>query len=207
MGVAFDSPNLYLKLTAKENLQLMASYYRKETHEIEPLLDKVGLLKDKDKKVEGYSRGMKIRLNFVRSILHDPELIFLDEPTAGLDPVNAKVIKDIILDLKSKGKTIFLTTHNMDVADSLCDHLAFIVEGKIPIIDTPKDLKMNYGKNSVIVEYVQKHEVYKSEFDLKKINNDAYFLDIIKNKEIKTIHSQEATLEDIFIQVTGKELL
>ncbi|MFZ7134297.1 MAG: ABC transporter ATP-binding protein [Eubacteriales bacterium] len=207
IGVAFDSPNLYTKLTAIENLELMASYYQTKPLDILTLLNRVKLLEDKDKKVESYSRGMKIRLNFIRALLHDPTLIFLDEPTAGLDPVNAKIIKDMIIELKGQGKTIFLTTHNMEVADALCDHIAFIVDGTIPLIDTPKNLKLTYGSHKVIIEYINNQQIVSNEFNFQEIKHSSDFMDIIRNKEVKTIHSQEATLEDIFIQITGRELL
>ena len=107
IGVAFDFPNLYIKLTAYENLKLLGSYYKNQPENIDGLLDMVGLLPDRNKKVEEFSKGMKMRLNFVRSIMHDPDFLFFDEPTSGLDPVNAKVIKDIILSLKEKGKNSF----------------------------------------------------------------------------------------------------
>lgn len=88
-------------------------------------------------KVGNYSKGMQMRLNFARSLINKPELIFLDEPTSGLDPVSARNIKDLILEQKKRGHTIFLTTHNMSIADELCDRVAFIVDGKIALIDFP----------------------------------------------------------------------
>ena len=207
IGVAFDFPNLYLKLTAKENLKVIGSYYRKGATAIDALLDSVGLLPYRDQKVEGYSKGMKMRLNFVRSILHDPEFLFFDEPTSGLDPVNAKIIKDIILSLKAKGKTVFLTTHNMTVAEQLCDRVAFLVEGKIPVCDTPESLKLKYGKKTIKVEYQDNGMTMTDEFPLDGFNKRDGLVEILNSKEIKTIHSQEATLEDIFIRLTGKELI
>ncbi|TCK98680.1 fluoroquinolone transport system ATP-binding protein [Natranaerovirga hydrolytica] len=208
IGVAFDFPNLYLKLTAEENLKLINSYYKKQCtdNELESWLDKVGLLIDKNKKVEGFSKGMKMRLNFIRSIIHDPEIYFFDEPTSGLDPVNGKIIKDIILDLKNKGKTIFLTTHNMNVAEQLCDKVAFIVDGKVPVINSPKELMIKYGTQTVCVDYYKNNVEESKEFTLKNIKNNKGFMDIINNEEIRRIHTQEATLEDIFIKLTGREL-
>lgn len=207
IGVAFDFPNLYLKLTAKENLDLIGSYYKNSKVNVDKLLDRVGLLKDKDKKVEGFSKGMKMRLNFIRALIHNPSLLFFDEPTSGLDPVNAKIIKDIILELKSNGKTIFLTTHNMTVAEQLCDRIALIVDGRIEVIDTPKNLMIKNGRSTVKVEYIDHRQVKGEEFDLDTINNNRQFLEIIQNKKIKTIHSGEATLEDVFIKLTGRKLL
>src|SRR5690554_6827807 len=97
IGVAFDFPNLYTKLTAKENLQLIGAYYKKKCENPDRLLERVGLLPEKDVRVENFSKGMKMRLNFIRSIMHNPQLMFFDEPTSGLDPMNAHIIKEIIL--------------------------------------------------------------------------------------------------------------
>lgn len=207
IGVAFDFPNLYLKLTAKENLDLIGSYYKNRRTSVESLLDQVGLLKDQHKKVESYSKGMKMRLNFIRSLLHNPDILFFDEPTSGLDPVNAKVIKDMIIDLKSEGKTIFLTTHNMTVAEQLCDRVAFIVDGKIPVINKPKELMIEYGENIIEVGYEGKNGLCTNTYLLDDISQNNEFFEIMHHKKVKTIHSKEATLEEVFIKVTGKALL
>lgn len=208
IGVAFDFPNLYQKLTAYENLKLIGSYYKNKNHNVDALLDKVGLLSDRNKKVEGFSKGMKMRLNFIRSIMHDPELLFFDEPTSGLDPVNAKIIKDIIVDLKERGKTIFLTTHNMTVAEQLCDRVAFIVDGKISLIDNPRELMVKQGKKSIKIEYYDGEKgCNTAEFNSSEIRYEERFFELLRTKEIKTIHSQEATLEEIFIKVTGRGLV
>lgn len=207
IGVAFDFPNLYIKLTAYENLSLISSYYQNKPDDIDALLDRVGLLPDRDKKIEDFSKGMKMRLNFIRAFMHQPEILFFDEPTSGLDPVNAKIIKDMIIEQKNKGKTIFLTTHNMTVAEQLCDRVAFIVDGTISVIDKPKDLMMAHGSNRVTVEYLEKGKILQEMYPLDTINTNENLYQLLRHKEIKTIHSQEATLEDIFIKLTGRRLL
>ncbi len=207
IGVAFDFPNLYTKLTAKENLQLIGAYYKRECENPDKLLDLVGLLPEKDVRVENFSKGMKMRLNFVRSIMHNPQLMFFDEPTSGLDPMNAHIIKEIILEQKRANKTIFLTTHNMTVAEQLCDRVAFIVEGKIVVIGSPKDLMVEHGKRIVQVEFKMNGSQHEQSFDLENLGDDIEFMSILKSAEIKTIHSCEATLEDIFIKLTGRNLV
>ncbi len=206
LGIGFELPNHFSKLTAKENLEFFKSFYKNQSADISSLLKSVGLYEHKGDLVENFSKGMKMRLNFVRALLNDAKLIFLDEPTSGLDPVNSKVIKDIILDLKERGKTIFITTHSMQVADSLCDRVAFIVDGEIAEMDTPKSLKLKYGKKVVELEYLVNGEVKSSSFDLKSYGTDPEFLSIIKDYETRTIHSMETTLEDVFIKVTGRSL-
>jgi fluoroquinolone transport system ATP-binding protein len=138
-------------------------------------------------------------------LAHNPKILFLDEPTSGLDPVNARRIKDIILEQKALGKTIFITTHNMHDADELCDRVAFIVDGKLEITDTPKNLKQLAGQRKLIVEY-ENGGIQSSEFILEGLAQNNEFLAILKQNHIRSIHSQEATLEDIFIKVTGKNL-
>lgn len=207
VGVAFDFPNLYTRLTAKENLQLIGSYYRNRLTDAEELLDMVGLLPDKNVRVENFSKGMKMRLNFARSIMHSPRLMFFDEPTSGLDPVNAHAIKEIILKLRKQGKTIFLTTHNMTVAEQLCDRVAFIVEGKIAATGSPRALMIEHGKRLVKVEYQINGKLVEQEFEMNDLGKNEAFLRVLKMAEVKTIHSAEATLEDIFIKITGKTLL
>ncbi|MCK5130349.1 MAG: ABC transporter ATP-binding protein [Clostridiales bacterium] len=206
IGVAFEFPNLYMKLTAIENLELFLSYYVNKNDDLDMLLDNVGLLAYKKKKIEDFSKGMKVRLNFIRAIQHNPDIIFLDEPTSGLDPVNANIIKQYIKRLKCEGKTIFLTTHNMGVATQICDRVAFIVDGKLRAIDNPKNLMLQYGKREVAIEYIEKKKVIKKYHAIDGIGENSEFLDVLKNNEIKTIHTSEATLEDIFIKVTGRSI-
>lgn len=206
IGVAFEFPNLYSRLTALENLKLFASFYKTETEEAEKLLELVGLLPDKDTRVEAFSKGMKMRLNFVRALINKPRLLFLDEPTSGLDPVNARQMKNIIKNMKNEGATIFLTTHNMADADELCDRLAFMVEGQLPVIDDTKALKLKHGKKLVRVSYKDNGSVINEEFELTRLAENQLFQNVLKHNEIETIHTLEATLEDIFIKVTGQKL-
>ena len=207
VGISFELPNLYNKLTGVENLKFISSFYDNKTENPVDLLKLVGLEDKGNIKVSQYSKGMKMRLNFIRSLIHNPELIFLDEPTTGLDPVNAQNIKNIILKKKSEGKTIFLTTHNMNVADELCDRVAFIVDGEIKLIDSPKDLKVKKGKPIVTVGYYENNIMKYKEFELNNLGYNKEFFEFLRNNEARTIHTKEATLEDIFIETTGRSLL
>lgn len=206
IGVSFEFPNLYSKFTALENLEFFRQLYSGGTVDPRELLSWVGLGDDAETKVQDFSKGMKMRLNFCRAFLNKPELIFLDEPTSGLDPVNGKKIKEIILAKKAEGKTIFLTTHNMQVAEDICDRVAFIVDGQISLIDSPRELKVRSGQKSVRVEYREQTEICSTDFSLKNIGRNQQFLDLLINKNIETMHTLEATLEDVFISVTGRSL-
>jgi len=206
IGVGFELPNHYQKLTALENLELFASFYKQKTIELMDLLKMVELEKDADQRVGTFSKGMKSKLNFARALLNDPEVLFLDEPTTGLDPVGRRLIKNIILQKRKEGKAIFLTTHNMNDADELCDRVGFIVDGKIILIESPKELKIRHGKKIVKVEYLKNDELLSQDFDLKNLAENNIFLNLLKSGSIQTIHSAEATLDDIFIKATGRQL-
>ncbi len=206
IGVSFEFPNHFLKLTALENLQYFRSLYSGETESPQALLDMVNLNDDGRLRVSQFSKGMKIRLNFARALLHKPDLLFLDEPTAGLDPVNAHLIKEIIQQKKDQGTTIFLTTHDMTVADQLCDRAAFLVDGKIALTDSPRQLKLRYGEAKVRVEYHVEDKTSAQEFPLKNLGANQDFLTLLNQRDIETIHTLETTLEKIFIEVTGRSL-
>lgn len=205
IGVDFEFPSLYEKLTAKENLRFFASLYKK-SQAVDPLLESVGLLPDADKKVSDYSKGMKSRLNFIKALLHDPELLFLDEPTSGLDPSNAKRMKEIILQEKAKGKTILLTTHNMYDATELCDHVAFIVDGKLRALDTPRNLIMSKGASKIQYTYAVNGREQEAEIPLNQTGEDDMLLQLIRENRLLSIHSGEPTLNDIFVELTGRRL-
>jgi len=206
IGVGFELPNHYQKLTALENLELFRSFYHKKTVNPMDLLKMVELEKDANQRVATFSKGMKSKLNFARSLLNDPEILFLDEPTTGLDPVSSRIIKNIITKKKNEGKAIFLTTHNMNDADELCDRVGFIVEGKIILIENPRDLKIRHGKKIVKMEYLKDNNLIKKEFELKNLADNKDFINILKKENVQTIHTAEATLDDIFIKATGRQL-
>lgn len=206
IGVSFELPNLYVKLSAVENLRFFGSFYRKQSNSIPELLNRVGLQDDGDKPVSEYSKGMKMRLNFIRSLLHDPDVFFFDEPTSGLDPIYAGKIKAMIRELKERGKTIFLTTHNMFDADQLCDRVALLHRGEIRAIDTPYNLKLKYGRPGVTV--TRKNASYETfHFPMEGLGRNRDFLKILNDNELASIHSQEATLEEVFVKLTGDQLI
>lgn len=205
IGVDFEFPSLYEKLTARENLRFFASLYQRH-RDIDTLLKSVGLLHDADKRVSEFSKGMKSRLNFIKALLHDPQLLFLDEPTSGLDPSNARVMKDMILDAKAKGKTIILTTHNMYDATELCDRVAFIVDGKIKALDTPRNLIMIRGASKITYTYSENSREKMTEIPLHKTSEDETLRRVLHDNGLLSIHSGEPSLNDIFVELTGRQL-
>ncbi len=207
IGVSFEQSNVYSKLTALENLKYYADLFDVPTRDPHELLKLVGLDDRENDRAGEFSKGMKHRLTFARSMINNPNLWFLDEPTTGLDPTIAATIKDIIRDGKAKGTTSFLTTHNMYIADELCDRVAFIIDGEIKLIDTPKNLKQEYGQKLIEIEYVKEGEIYKETLKTIDDTDREKIANIVKSYDIQTMHTKEATLEEIFIQVTGRGLI
>lgn len=207
IGMSFEQSNVYSKLTAKENLEFYSKLFDVETRDSMELLKLVGLEGKEDIKAGEFSKGMKHRLTFARSMINNPEMWFLDEPTTGLDPSIAADIKDIIKEKNSEGVTVFLTTHNMFIADELCHRVAFIVDGEIKLIDSPENLKLQYGDKLVEVEYIESGEVVKETFSIILPDDKKKLQNVIENHDIQTMHTKEATLEEIFIKVTGRGLV
>ena len=206
IGVDFEYSTMYEKLSARENLEFFSSLYGKKGRSIDELLLSVGLENDGDKRVSDFSKGMKSRLNFIKALVHDPKLLFLDEPTSGLDPTNNRMMKDLILEEKSKGKTILLTTHNMQDATELCDRVAFIVGGKLFALDSPHNLIMSKGAAKVTYSWLDNGEQVAS-CELDKMSEDEKLQSLIAENRLMSIHSSEPTLNDIFMEITGRTLV
>lgn len=206
IGVDFEFSTMYEKLTAKENLRFFSSLYEKKPRPIDELPQMVGLEHDADKRVADYSKGMRSRLNFIKALLHDPHLLFLDEPTSGLDPTNSRMMKDIILAEKAKGKTVLLTTHNMQDAAELCDRVAFIVGGKICALDSPHNLIMSKGAATVTYTWIENGE-HSASCPIDRLSADEQLKRLIAKNHLRSIHSSEPTLNDIFMDITGRTLL
>lgn len=205
IGVGFEMPVHFGKMTGLENMKFFSSFYKQHA-DLQAIMERVGLWEYKDIKVMEYSKGMKVRLNFVRAMLNDPKVLFLDEVTNGLDPANARILKDMISEFRNGGGTVLLTTHLMNDVEQLCDRISFIVDGKLTETSTPRELKIRYGKREVKVEYLENSHTAAATFPLLGIGDNEDFHTLLRNKKIETIHSGETTMEDIFIIVTGASL-
>ncbi|AII58891.1 MAG: ABC transporter ATP-binding protein [Dehalococcoides mccartyi] len=207
IGICFEQTNLYEQMTALENLQLFADLFGVKNFDGYALLKRVGLAGREKDKVAGYSKGMKQRLMIARSLVNTPSILFMDEPTSGLDPVSSESIRDIILEERKRGATIFLTTHDMWEADKLCDRVAFINEGSIAALDTPVNLKQQYGKRSLVAKIkTPDGKLENREIALDTGKTSAEVSKLLDSEQVLTLHSEEATLEDIFIKITGRRL-
>ncbi len=203
IGVVSEHQNLYERMSGRENLEFAARLYGQNVRRIDETLEQVDLLDRAKDNVRTYSNGMKQRLLIARALLHRPQIIFLDEPTRGLDPVVGREIRRLILDLSRQGVTVFLTTHYMEEADQLCRRVAFLSEGRIVALGTPDELKVAHGQKSVNVtlDDGQSLSIALDDQDAGKRLEK-----LISDGHVRTLHSAEATLEEVFIQIAGREL-
>lgn len=207
IGVAFETTNLYEQMSAVENLTLFARLFGVKA-DVQALLERVGLGSRGRDRVSNFSKGMKQRLMVARALVNRPRILFLDEPTEGLDPVSSESLRNLILETRASGTTIFLTTHDMFEADRLSDRVAFINQGKIVALDTPYKLKQKYGKRLLKVEIEQPNgEIEAREVTLDNTDTGEAVKALLDGEKVITMHTEEATLEDIFIQITGRGLV
>lgn len=205
IGVDFEFSTCYDKFTARQNLTYFASLYERKSRSIEELLKMVGLEHEGNKKVADFSKGMRSRLNFIKALIHDPDILFLDEPASGLDPANSRMMKDVILGEKKRGKTVIITTHNMYDATELCDQVAFIVAGKMRALNNPHTLIMSRGASRLQYTYFDNGEK-NGDCLLDDTTHDSILKTAIAKNQLLSIHSSEPTLNDIFVDITGRTL-
>ncbi|MCA1753795.1 MAG: ABC transporter ATP-binding protein [Spirochaeta sp.] len=233
IGIGFETPNLYLKLTGRENLEFALALHTAHrahtsrsshtaissagraaklgthagTHpgtDIDSAVKRLGLQDAVDARVETYSKGMRMRLAFIRAVLHSPGLLFLDEPTSGLDPLWSRQVKDWILELRSYGTAVFITTHSMELADELCDTVGFLVDGGLIAQENPAQLKQHYGRPGIIVQGLGA--------DGQAVEQDMPYEDLLHGRAVKGMQTvtrvvnREVSLEQVFLQVTGRSL-
>ena len=197
IGLVGDSSGYYEKLSLEKNLIVYAKIYGLPNSRVDEVLEQVGLLESKKTIAEKLSTGMRQRMFLARALLNRPELLFLDEPTSGQDPMTSKKIHRLLEELKAAGTTIFLTTHDMVEATELCDRISLLNQGDLVEIGTPRDIIQKYNKEKrVKVTFIDHSEQVMAFEDLKDQDMT----------QVELIHSMEPTLEDIFIQLTGEKL-
>ena len=204
IGVVFEDENLYERMSGRDNLLFFARLHGVDGHRVDELLDRVGLKGRARDRIKKYSNGMKQRLMVARGLLNRPQVLFLDEPTRGLDPASAHEIRQVVADLARQGTTVFLTTHYMEEADQLCQRVAFISEGSIIALDTPRELKLRYGRRDAYVLLADRSEHTLSLTDPAQARRLSEW---VAEGKVLSVHSQEATLEEVFRHLAGRELV
>ncbi len=203
IGVVPDYQNLYDRLSVRHNLDFFAALNSVPSSRIDTVLEEVFLSEHQHKACKDLSRGLRQRALIARGLLHSPALFFLDEPTSALDPHSAKMIRDLVIKLRNNGTTVFLTTHYMEEADSLCDRLAIMNRGTIVACGRPEKLKKQFGRRSAKVEFLRNNQKEASEFSLDDEAGRNSLAELLKTTQIIKLHTQEATLEEVFMRVTG----
>ncbi|NBI62264.1 ABC transporter ATP-binding protein [Clostridiales bacterium] len=201
IGILSDTSNLYDRMTIEENLKFFAALKNIPGSEVAEVLKNVDLLEEKKRPFKKCSKGMKQRAILASAVLHRPRLLFLDEPTSGLDPATSQEIHKLLENLNQQGTTIFLTTHNMEEADKLCQRVGILNRGKMIACGRPRDLKLEFAKDEV--------EILTTDREILRMKKDregaARIAEIISQEKCLTIHSKEPNLEEIFLQLTGRE--
>lgn len=205
IGVAPQSIALYDTLTAAENLNVFGKLYGL-THAVirersGELLDRVGLAERSDDRVSTYSGGMKRRLNLAAALIHDPPLVMLDEPTAGVDPQSRNAILDTVRGLRDRGKTIVYTTHYMEEAQRLCDHVAIIDRGRLLAMDTVDNLIRTHGGTSVVTIQTSSGETR-----IQTAEPVSELVRRLKTEDVQNVRVDRPDLESVFLNLTGRSL-
>ncbi len=206
LGVCFEEKNLYPTMSGVEHLRFFARLHGLREVDVDGLLGRVGLATRGRDRVAGYSKGMRQRLMIARALVNDPDVLVLDEPSDGLDPVSAQTIRGVIREQAEKGAAVILTTHDMWEADALSDRVAFINDGRIYAIDTPESLKLAHGKRSVRVRMRRNGEIEERVIEWSGESSAAALAEATSDGELVTVHTEEATLEAVFIEMTGRGL-
>jgi len=201
VGVLTESPGLYDNLSAERNLEIYASLYEvpDPPGQVEKFLRMLGLWERRHDEAGTFSKGMRQKLAIARALLHEPRTIFLDEPTAGLDPEAARLVRDFIIDIKKEGRTIFMCTHNLDEADRLCDRIA-VFKSHLLVLDTPKRLRAQLFGRKVVFHLLQADDSLAKQVEELPFVSEA---NIIDNKLLVTLDDPEAHNPDIIRLLVG----
>ena len=210
IGVVFEEQNLYERLSAWLNLEFSCWLYKLPASRIDEVLELVHLRDRARDPVRTFSNGMKQRLLIARALLHRPPMLFLDEPSRGLQPISAREVRQVVRRLSQEGTTILLTTHLMEEADLLCQHVAFIVDGRIVANDTPRNLKLSHGQRALLVTLEQTSPGANGASPMQEMSlslddpaDQTRLAQWMAQGKVRAVHSREATLEEVFIEVAG----
>lgn len=203
IGIVTDQSGVYERLTVYDNLRYFARIHGVALTYVDELLKRTELYEHKKKPAGKLSKGQMQRLVLARAVLHSPKVLFLDEPTSGLDPSTAQAIHQLLLELREAGMAIFLTTHNMEEATKLCDHVALLNNGQIVEYGTPEGLCLRYNQDKryrVLLTDGTKLVLRQNQEDVERLSR------LLQEDQVNSLHSCEPTLESVFLTVTGRAL-
>lgn len=201
IGILSDTSALYDRMSIADNLRFYARLRGVSHGRVPYLLERMGLTDSAKTLIKNCSKGMRQRAALAASLVHQPELLFLDEPTSGLDPAARAEVHKMLGELRDRGTTVFLTTHDMAEAEAVCDRVAILNDGAIVACDDPEELKLRYARNRVVIRTRTR-----GTFEVAKDAAGADLIDdLMRAGELASIHSDEPNLEEVFLEVTGRE--
>lgn len=201
IGILSDTSALYERMSIEDNLRFYARVRGKGAGDIDRLLERMGLIEDRKTLVKNCSKGMRQRAALLAALIHSPELLFLDEPTSGLDPAARAEVHKMLAELKESGTTVFLTTHDMAEAETVCERIAILNDGKIVACDAPESLKLRFARNRLTIRTHTRGTVVTT----KDAAAASQVHDLLAASECLSIHSDEPNLEEVFLELTGRE--
>lgn len=204
VGYVPDTENHYEDFSGRQNLELFARLYGVDTARVMPMLRAVELDEAADVRVRGYSKGMKKKLLIARELLHEPRLVFFDEPTAHLDAHSVRVVRRLLRDLVSRGVTVFLTTHDMQEVEDICDRVAILSRGRLIACDPPSAFIARHAENRVEAQYEEDGQTQREVLHLDEAVERARLAQIVMNARNVRVHSREFSFEDVFRRLTGE---
>ena len=203
-GYVPDTENHIEEFTGRENLELFARLYDLPLSTVDESLALLELSEAADVVVSAYSKGMRRKLLIAREIMHRPKILYFDEPTANLDAHSTELVRELLRELASQGTTIFLTTHNMEEVEQICDRVAILCRGELVDCDTPTNFVTRHAVRIVKAQFEQEGNVIRESLDLDLDDQRERLAEIIRNEKCVRVHSQEFNFQDVFLKITGQ---
>lgn len=203
-GYVPDNENHIEEFTGRENLELFARLYGIELAAVKSVLRRLELDEAADLQVQNYSKGMRRKLLIAREILHRPRILYLDEPTANLDAHSTVMVRRLLRELAADGVTVFLTTHDMEEVEEICDRVAIIAKGKLVDCDTPSNFVLRHAERKVEVQFERDAVLYREVLDLEVPGERERLAEVIRTETCSRVHTQEFHFEEVFVKLTGQ---
>jgi ABC-2 type transport system ATP-binding protein len=204
-GYVPDTENHIEEFTGRQNLELFADLYSVSRHVVDEMLLRLELDEAADVLVRGYSKGMRKKLLLARELLHSPKILYLDEPTANLDSHSTELVRRMLRSLTESGVTVFVTTHNMEEVEEICDRVAILSHGKLIECDTPGSLVARYAEHKVVVRYEKDQQSFRETLNLAEESERTRLAELVQRGDCTGIQSRDVNFDDVFRKLTGQE--
>ncbi len=204
-GYVPDTENHIEEFTGRQNLELFADLYSVSRHVVDEMLLRLELDEAADVLVRGYSKGMRKKLLLARELLHSPKILYLDEPTANLDSHSTELVRRMLRSLTESGVTVFVTTHNMEEVEEICDRVAILSHGKLIECDTPGSLVARYAEHKVVVRYEKDQQSFRETLNLAEESERTRLAELVQRGNCTGIQSRDFNFDDVFRKLTGQE--